>query len=106
MAPYHTLIIIIISVIPENLVLLTKSEQSGSKSAHIRPTIRDKEAINSTRSRSSSLKGFTSHFIDSRVFFRILNEYFLQNIRAYKYKSLLESKNVMNMARHFNHRQK
>ena len=33
------LIVIISSVIPENLVLLTKSEQSGPKTAHIRPTI-------------------------------------------------------------------
>ena len=39
MAPYHILIVIISSVIPENLVLLTKSEQSSPKSAHIRPTI-------------------------------------------------------------------
>ena len=39
MAPYHILIVIISSVIPENLVLLTKSEQSGPKSAPIRPTI-------------------------------------------------------------------
>ena len=39
MAPYHILIVIISSVIPENLVLLTKSEQSGPKSAHICPTI-------------------------------------------------------------------
>ena len=38
MAPYHILIVIISSVIPENLVLLTKSEQSGPKSAHICPT--------------------------------------------------------------------
>ena len=38
MAPYHILIVIISSVIPENSVLLTKSEQSGPKSAHIRPT--------------------------------------------------------------------
>ena len=38
MAPYHILIVIISSVIPENLVLLTKSEQSGPKSAQIRPT--------------------------------------------------------------------
>ena len=38
MAPYHILIVIISSVIPENLVLLTKSEQSRSKSAQIRPT--------------------------------------------------------------------
>ena len=38
MAPYH-IIVIISSVIPENLVPLTKSEQSGPKSAHIRPTI-------------------------------------------------------------------
>jgi len=36
MAPYHILIVIISSVIPENLPLLTKSEQSGPKSAHIR----------------------------------------------------------------------
>ena len=41
MAPYHILIVIISSVIPENLVLLTKSEQSGPKSAHILPTIRE-----------------------------------------------------------------
>ena len=40
MAPYHILIVIISSVIPENLVLLQKSEQSGPKSAHIRPTIK------------------------------------------------------------------
>jgi len=39
MVPCHILIVIISSVIPENLVLLTKSEQSGPKSAHIRPTI-------------------------------------------------------------------
>ena len=38
MAPYHILIVMISSVIPENLVLLTKSEQFGPKSAHIRPT--------------------------------------------------------------------
>ena len=38
MVPYHILIVIISSVIPENLVLLTKSEQSDPKSAHIRPT--------------------------------------------------------------------
>ena len=47
MAPYHILIVMISSVIPENLVLLTKSEQSGPKSAHIRPTsddrVKDKE---------------------------------------------------------------
>ena len=42
MAPYHILIVIISSVIPENLVLLTKSEQSGPKSAHICPTINNK----------------------------------------------------------------
>ena len=40
MAPYHKLIVIIGSVIPENLVLLTKSEQFGPKSAHICPTNR------------------------------------------------------------------
>ena len=45
MAPYHILIVIISSVIPENLVLLTKSEQSGPKSAHIRPTIRSYSRI-------------------------------------------------------------
>ena len=39
MSPYHILIVIISSVIPENLVLLTKNEQSGPKSSHIRPTI-------------------------------------------------------------------
>ena len=44
--------------------------------------IRDKEAINSKRSRISSLKGFTSHFIDGRVFFRIFKEYFLENMRV------------------------
>ena len=32
-------IVIISSVIPENLVLLTKIEHSGPKSVHIRPTI-------------------------------------------------------------------
>ena len=36
MAAYHILIVIISSVIPENLVLLTESERSGPKSAHIR----------------------------------------------------------------------
>ena len=41
MAPYHILIVIISSVIPENLVLLTETEQSGPKSAHIRPTSYD-----------------------------------------------------------------
>ena len=46
MAPYHILIVIISSVIPENLVLLTKSEQSGPKSAHIRPTIERSGAPN------------------------------------------------------------
>ena len=45
MAPYHILIVIISSVIPENLVLLTKSEQSGPKSAHICPTNRDNHRI-------------------------------------------------------------
>ena len=39
MAPYHKLIVIIGSVVPENLVLLTKSEQFGPKSAHICPTM-------------------------------------------------------------------
>ena len=43
MAPYHILIVIISSVIPENLVLLTKSEQFGPKSAHIFPTKMDQE---------------------------------------------------------------
>ena len=38
MAPYHILIVIISSTIPENLLVLTNSEQSGPKSAHIRPT--------------------------------------------------------------------
>ena len=41
MAPCHILIDINSSVIPENLVLLTKSEQSGPKSGHIRPTSRN-----------------------------------------------------------------
>ena len=45
MAPYHILIVIISSVIPENLVLLTKSEQSGPNSAHICPTKRQKLQI-------------------------------------------------------------
>ena len=35
---WHILIVMISSIIPEILVLLTKSEQSGPKSAHIRPT--------------------------------------------------------------------
>ena len=38
MPPYHILIVMISSVIPENLVLLTKSEQFSPKSAHIHPT--------------------------------------------------------------------
>ena len=38
MAPCYILIVMIRSVIPEILVLLTKSEQFGLKSAHIRPT--------------------------------------------------------------------
>ena len=38
MVPYHILIVIISSVVPDNLVLLTKSEQSGPKSAHMHPT--------------------------------------------------------------------
>ena len=38
MPPYHILIVMISSIIPENLVLLTKSEQFGPKSAHIRFT--------------------------------------------------------------------
>ena len=36
MVPYHISIVIISSAIPENLVLLTKNEQSGLNSAHIR----------------------------------------------------------------------
>ena len=49
MAPYHILIVMISSVIPENWVPLTKSEQFGPKSAHIiRPTISHlKKLINS-----------------------------------------------------------
>ena len=47
MAPYHILIVIISSVIPENLVLLTKSEQSGPKSAHIRPTRSKRPSLDS-----------------------------------------------------------
>ena len=39
MAPYHILIVMISSVIPENFALLTKSEQFSPKFAHIRPTI-------------------------------------------------------------------
>ena len=38
MAPYHILIVMIRTVIPEILMLLTKNEQFGPKSAHIRPT--------------------------------------------------------------------
>ena len=48
MAPYHILIVMISSVIPENWVPLTKCEQFGPKSAHIRPTISHlKKLINS-----------------------------------------------------------
>ena len=48
MAPYHKLIVMISSVIPENWVPLTKSEQFDPKSAHIRPTISHlKKLINS-----------------------------------------------------------
>ena len=50
MTPYHILMVVISSVIPENLVLLTKSEQSGPKSAHIRPT--------SSRKRGYSLRSW------------------------------------------------
>ena len=39
MAPYHILIVMIRYVNSEILVVLTKSEQFGPKSAHIRPTI-------------------------------------------------------------------
>ena len=39
MAPYHILIPMFFSIFPENLVLLTESEQFGPKSAHICPTI-------------------------------------------------------------------
>ena len=38
MAPYHLLIPMFFSILPENLVLLAESEQSGHKSAHICPT--------------------------------------------------------------------
>ena len=41
MAPYHILIPMIFSISPENLVLLTETEQFGPKSAHICPTTRD-----------------------------------------------------------------
>ena len=46
MAPYHILIVIISSAIPENLLVLTNSEQSGPKSAHIRPTIEGLNGVN------------------------------------------------------------
>ena len=39
MAPYHILIPMFFPIFPENLVLLTESEQFGPKSAHICPTI-------------------------------------------------------------------
>ena len=39
MAPYHKLIPMFFPIFPENLVLLTESEQFGPKSAHICPTI-------------------------------------------------------------------
>ena len=57
MAPYHILIVIISSVIPENLVLLTKSEQSGPKSAHICPTISEIIAKNMARAAKRQLEG-------------------------------------------------
>ena len=38
MAPYRLLIPMFFSIFPENLVLLTESEQFGRKSAHICPT--------------------------------------------------------------------
>jgi len=41
MAPYHILIVIISSVIPENLELLTKSEQSGPNLHISSPLIED-----------------------------------------------------------------
>ena len=73
MAPYHILIVIISSVIPENLVLLTKSEQSGPKSAHIRPTIgRDGRSVYdhviTKFSGMCSLPHFLSHGSLLRVF--------------------------------------
>ena len=55
MAPYHILIVIISSVIPENLVLLTKSEQSGPKSAHIRPTISRNPVSKSLKNQSNPI---------------------------------------------------
>ena len=39
MAPYQILIPMFFPIFPENLVLLTESEQFGPKSAHICPTI-------------------------------------------------------------------
>ena len=55
MAPYHILKVIISSVIPENLVLLTKREQSGPKSAHIRPTnCYEVESIDSCQTTASA----------------------------------------------------
>ena len=56
MAPYHILIVIISSVIPENLVPLTKSEQSVPKSAHIRPTKIENEAPKTQKRRPLNLE--------------------------------------------------
>ena len=47
--------------------------------------------------------------MDGRVFFRVFTSYIVFDddwVRVYKYKSLPESSNVMNMARYFNHRPK
>ena len=60
---------------------------------------------------------FTSYFIDGRVFLRIFTFYIVfdddwghiykyTNINSREVTSLSESKNVINMARHFNHRWK
>ena len=44
MAPYHILIPMFFPIFPENLVLLTESEQFGPKSAHICPTTKKMSA--------------------------------------------------------------
>ena len=65
MAPYH--IVVISSVIPENLVLLTKSEQFGPKSAHIRPTIKQIRARVIYSARKAKHLDATTMFTDSHA---------------------------------------
>ena len=83
------------------------------KTRTLGPSIRNVEAINSTRNRISQRKVF--HFLLHRRSNILPNICFLYRIRrfirVYKYTkinqreitSLPESKSVMNMARHFNH---